>query len=111
MVGNYHVCEYKARLARRSAPPAYAASPGGDGVGSAGSFAKPAAGLARGDTSNNIYESSDHFTGALPFMGMRVSVSKDDLKELKRDGARTPEPSHFPEAYPASEGGNAKKVQ
>lgn len=68
VVGNYHVCEYKAKLekkAKKEASESFVPSPVKGG--------------------QNVYESTEHFSGSLPFMGMRVSVSKNDLQEIEKE--------------------------
>ena len=114
VVGNYHVNAYKAKLeakqqqqqqqqpaAARLAVDVPATSPGAAarGGGNGGVAASAASPETPGAT--DPYETSDHFTSGLPFLGMRVSVSRDDLQHLKREagGARA-----AAEAYPASEG-------
>ena len=51
------------------------------------------------------YDTNEHFTGALPFVGMRVSVSQQDIKELRTGGVQL---LRGADAYPTSENGKAK---
>ena len=110
VVGNYHVCEYKEKLKQQqraidpnadpSSPlltsvPASggrfgASSSGGSGGSGGGGGAEVAA-------AKSVYESSDHFTPSLPFMGMRVSVSREDLRQVKSQP-----PHRLPDAYPTN---------
>jgi hypothetical protein len=64
VVGNAHVNNYKAKLERK------ASRENGGGKGN-------------GDHLENVYESAEHLAGSLPGLGMRVSVSKAELTELK----------------------------
>ena len=124
VVGNYHVNAYKAKqLAKQtkqnaqSLPPMLQAaggqaqqpplSPDSKAVETAMGGAAGAA--ATHHHGGDAYESADHFTpGTLPFMGMRVSVSKDDLRQVEDKARRSSLPSRLPDAYPAS---LAKKAQ
>ena len=56
-----------------------------------------------------MYESSDHFTGSIPFVGMRVSVSKDDLKAIS--GGTSVGVPRAPDAYPMAEASGKVKAQ
>jgi len=75
VVGNYHVCRYKAKLAAEAMQARKAAAP----------------------TAECEYESEEHFSTSIT--GMRVSVSKTDLAAIQQDrpGSRNAE------AYPAGE--------
>lgn len=90
VVGNYHVCNYKAKLAASG-------NRGGNGPGKmarrwtseevvgGGEQQQPAKGgsdAAGGEAFS--YESEEHFTGSLPMVGMRVSVSAQDLQQINK---------------------------
>ena len=97
VVGNYHVCEYKAKLEAKakkdaclsaSHPPSPLKSPS-----------------ANGQDTGSVYESKEHFTGGLPFVGMKISISKNDLQDISKDGAAANANGARHEAFPV---GNMK---
>ena len=73
VVGNAHVNNYKAKLERKASR---------DSGGPRGQPSSPS-GNGRGDQVESVYESAEHLAGSLPGLGMRVSVSKAELTELK----------------------------
>ena len=105
VVGNYHVNAYKAKLQQRemklshkdAAPAPISLGANGNGGGQSSPDSAPPG-------TPNVYETSDHFSGSLPFMGMRVSVSKDDLKQLQKEGGGG-NYRRAPDAYPTGEEG------
>ena len=108
VVGNYHVNAYKAKMQQRQQQherelqqPVGMLSPTSSTSGGYGHGQEDANGAHTMQSPPNVYESTDHFTSSLPFMGMRVSVSKDDLQELRKDGGGSQRRGR--EAYPTGE--------
>jgi hypothetical protein len=60
VVGNYHVCAYKESLREKK---------------------------STGQKSDSIYESEEHFSTSLPGVGMRISVSMQELTALQAEGS------------------------
>ena len=79
VVGNAHVNNYKAKLERQAAKEGKA-----EGRGRNGNF-KGGNGNGNGDHVESVYESAEHLAGSLPGLGMRVSVSTQELAELKKN--------------------------
>lgn len=79
VVGNAHVNNYKAKLERQAAKEGKA-----EGRGRNGNF-KDGNGNGNGDHVESVYESAEHLAGSLPGLGMRVSVSTQELAELKKN--------------------------
>ena len=129
VVGNYHVCAYKDKMARQalmnqkgegeeggvigggSGSAARQGSGGSNGGGGSCSpiresgnspgatlsthrrtWSFPGNGSGSGSEASgaysNPYETTEHFThGVLPILGMRVSVSRDDLQQLRKEAS------------------------
>lgn len=63
VVGNYHVCAYKARLAKKSSD-------------------------AAATTYDTTYTTEEHMSAGVPGMGVRISVSTQDLQKIESDHAK-----------------------
>ena len=102
VVGNYHVCAYKARQESKALKARQAAA------------AASSPDKRTGDASFS-YDSEEHFTSSLPIVGMRVSVSSKELAAIERAPSEVTAElvQARGEAYPASEGfrADAKKVR
>lgn len=84
VVGNYHVCNYKAQQLAKAA-----ADKKADGAPAKSTKTATAADAADAFS----YESEEHFSSSMPCMGMRVSVSAKDLHEISGGaGAGLPYP-------------------
>ena len=136
VVGNYHVCAYKARKASQAAresegdaaaprtaaaaaaqkellPPRAKASPGVVAGRAGGAFERPSAAADDDDA----YETEEHISIGLPGLGMRTSVSKQDLTEINSlmtteaaaaNGSKPAAQRAREEAYPAGVAGKVK---
>ena len=95
VVGNYHVCAYKAKQETKKAKGSdeLAAPPMSPVAELPGSKAD------RRASDGFAYESKEHFTSGLPFMGMRVAVSRDDLQQLEKE-YEAKKPTTRGDAYP-----------
>lgn len=96
VVGNFHVCDYKAKKEAVPASSSRAAASNGNGNGHGKQHAAPPSrdGNGNGNSAGApfAYDSEDHFGSSLPGVGMRVSVSHQELQEV--DG------KEVSEAYP-----------
>jgi len=98
VVGNYHVCAYKEKQARRNSVDK---GGGSNGNGTLDGESRPSQG--------DVYESEEHFSTSLPGVGMRVSVSTAELMQL---GLKQPGADADPnEAYPIGAASGKAKEQ
>jgi len=108
VVGNYHVCAYKAKQQRQHSAAQcrdeLTASPARRSP-SKGGFDPTARRHSESAIYDAAYESTEHFTASV--LGMRVSVSRNDLDELSKCTDRPPLP--MADAYPTAEA-KAKKI-